>query len=485
MTDENGRKEAAGVPDPGEKLPKIRVKNTEGTPKEAEVEPGAFDAMTEAVDRLKNAVAADEALQVTRAMNEAIQATQGLNDVLHRPAVEAIADAIKQTSEIVQRVGKLITPGIKAVRETLNSDAWQEIRDSLLAIAEFADEITDLQPYLTEELRKPEYKGRSIDELMEAAELDAEGLPTDTSLFMKAIRAARAARRADRAAEEAPRTTIKRASTIEYPLDKPNSIIWNLLERDTAGQVSFNMAKHGSKKAVPAYYSINFDELGDGITITKRLLPSDKRTYIAVSALFNAGNNIITLSQIHYAMGNTGRPSKQQLKKINDSITKMTTARIYFDNGEEATEYKYPHFSYDGSLLPLERGTATVNGQLSDAAIHIFREPPLISFAKQRKQITTIDVKLLQSPLSKTDENLLIDDYLLERISKAKNSKSKSCRILLKTLYDHADIVTPKQKTRAPEKINTYLQYYKEQGFITRFTMEPAKNPDSITIYWK
>lgn len=483
MTDENGRNEAAGVPDPGGEPYKIRVSHSQPDPGKPGFEPGAFDAMTEAVDRLQNALA-DESLQA-ETMDEALQTTKAINEALRTPAVEALADAIRQTSEVVKGIGKLILPGIKAIQETLNSDAWQEIRDSLLAIAEFADEIADLQPYLAEELQKPEYEGRSIDDLMEAAETDEEGLPVDTSLFMKAIRAARAARRADRAKEEGPRTTIKRASTIEYPLDKPNSIIWNLLEHDTAGQVSFNMAKHGSKKAVPAYYSINFDELGDGITITKRLLPSDKRTYTAVSALFNAGNNIITLSQIHYAMGNTGRPSKQQLKKINDSITKMTTARIYFDNVQEATEYKYPHFSYDGSLLPLERGTATVNGQLSDAAIHIFREPPLISFAKQRKQITTIDVKLLQSPLSKTDENLLIDDYLIERISKAKNGKSKSCRILLKTLYDHADIVTPKQKTRAPEKINKYLQHYKEQGFITRFTMEPAKSPDSITIYWK
>ena len=289
---------------------------------------------------------------------------------------------------------------------------------------------------------------------------------------------------------ETPQNThiiVKRAQIIEYPLDKPNSVIWNLLDKDTAGQIAINLAKRGSGQALDAYYAINFDELGDDVTITKRLLPFDKRIYIAISGLFNTGNNVISLSQIYYAAGYTGRPGTKDLTKINESITKMTQARIFFDNKEEADKYKYPRFMYDGSLLPLERCAATINGQLTDAAIHIFREPPLITYAKQRGQITTVGVKLLQSPVSKTDANLLIDDYLIERISKAKNGKGHSGRVLFKTLYEHTGIASkPKtntekqQKKRAPEKIKKYLTHYQKVGFITRFTMEA----DGVTVYW-
>lgn len=291
-------------------------------------------------------------------------------------------------------------------------------------------------------------------------------------------------------ASAAEKATIKRADKIEYPLDKPNSKIWNLLEENTEGQITiaFNLAKRGSQDKITAFYSIDFDGLGNDIKITKRLLPFDKRVYVAVNALFNAGNNVITLSQIYYAMGYTGKPGTKDLTKINDAVTKMTTARILFDNEQEAVKYKYNHFKYDGSLLPLERGAVIVNGQLTDAAIHIFREPPLITFAKQRGQITTLDVKLLQSPISKTDANLLIDDYLLERISRAKNNKNKSCRILFKTLYENTDIPDkPKtnterqQKKRAPDKVKKYLEHYQKEGFISRFTMEK----DGITVYWQ
>ena len=288
--------------------------------------------------------------------------------------------------------------------------------------------------------------------------------------------------------EEPQRAIIKRAANIDYPVDKINSIVWGLLEKDTRGQISFNLAKRGSEKKILAYYAINFDDLGENLTITKRLLPFDKRVYIAISALFNAGNNVITLSQIYYAMGYTGNPGTRNLNKINDAITKMTGARIFVDNKQEAAEYKYKRFKYDGSLLPIERGTAIVNGKLSEAVIHIFREPPLMSFARQRKQITSVDIALLQSPISKTDANLQIEDYLLERISKDKNSKKSGCRILFKTLYSHTGIADkPKtnterqQKKRAPGKIESYLKHYQKTGFITGYTMEK----DGISIFFE
>lgn len=278
--------------------------------------------------------------------------------------------------------------------------------------------------------------------------------------------------------ESIPSATIKRAEVIEYPLDKINSKIWSLFDHN-AKKVAFAAEKRGSKKELNIYYSIDFDDLGEGISITKKLQPFDKRVYIAISALFNAGNKIITLTQIYYAIGNTGRPSSASLSKINNSITKMMGAKIYVNNEQEAATYRYNKFVYDGSLLPIERSTAIVNGQLAESAIHIFREPPVISFAKQRSQITTLELKVLKSPISKTDLNLLIDDYLIERISKAKNGKSHH-RILYKTLYEKAGITSKKQKERTPDKVRRYLDHYQKCGMISRYTM----GKDGVSVYF-
>lgn len=275
-----------------------------------------------------------------------------------------------------------------------------------------------------------------------------------------------------------PSTTIKRAETIEYPLDKINSKIWSLFE-DTNQKIAFAAEKRGSKRELNIYYSIDFEALGDEISITKKLLPFDKRVYIAISALFNAGNKIITLTQIYYAIGNIGRPSRSSLDKINNSITKMMGAKISVNNEQEASQYKYNKFVYDGALLPIERGSAIINGQLAESAIHIFREPPVISFAKQRSQVTTLELKVLKSPISKTDLNLLIDDYLIERISKAKNGKGHH-RILYKTIYEKAGIKSKKQKERTPAKIKRYLDHYQKCGMISRYVM----GKDGVSVYF-
>ncbi len=287
--------------------------------------------------------------------------------------------------------------------------------------------------------------------------------------------------------EKALKTTAQKPEKVEYPLDKINSGMWKLLETDSKKQLAFAVEKMGSGKEISIIYAIDFDKL-DGIKITKKLTAFDKRVYISASALWNAGNRIITLTQIHYAMGNTQKPSKNQLLKINDSVTKMTKAGIYVDNAEELeNKYNYPKLHYDGALLPVERMTVAVNGQLSDAAIHLFREPPMMTFAKQRGQITTLDAKLLQSPVSKTDSNLALDDYLLERISMAKNKENKEKKkppsrripviksILLETLYAETGITTRYQKSRTPEKIKKYLEHYVECNLIKSYVLTADK----------
>lgn len=357
-------------------------------------------------------------------------------------------------------------------------EALQELHTAWRGAQKILDEITALKPYINAELEKPEYKGVSIASILEQYELrDLRDGPPEGSTLAKILEAARLAH------DTAERVTAKRTKIVEYPLDKPNQQIWNLLESNADGQIMlrFDMMPKKANKQALAFYAIDFDSLED-ITITKQLQAFDKRVYIAVSALFNAGNNVVTLPEIYLAMGYKGTPGKEDREKINQSLTKMTGARILFDNKHEAEALAgYSHFKYDGSLLPFERVTAIVNGQAVNAAIKLFREPPLISFAKQHNnQITTIDVKLLQSPISKTNANLMIDDYLIERIGRAKHDKKNQCRILYKTIYQQTHITTAKQKQRAPGKIKKYLNHYQENAFIKRYT----EQEDGITIYF-
>lgn len=277
--------------------------------------------------------------------------------------------------------------------------------------------------------------------------------------------------------------TAKPIKTSDFPLDKPNRVIWDCLETtDGGGQLAFNIAveESGSDKEINIAYAIDFDELDKipNLKITRKLTRYDKRAHNAVAALFNAGYKVMGIRQIYNAMGYKGSAGKSDIEKINNSLTKMAGANIYIDNIEEADAYKSkPHFKYDGKLIPMERVTAEINGNITDGAIHLYREPPLMTFARERKQITTITVGLLNSPLNKTDNNIRLEDYLIERIAHIKNGKQKS-KILYETLFKNIQANTRKQRQRAKENAAKFLDHCIKEKFIKGY--EPLE--DGIQI---
>lgn len=278
---------------------------------------------------------------------------------------------------------------------------------------------------------------------------------------------------------ELPAVIVRKLESIDFPVDKVNKDIWRILDTPGNGQLTmarYNVAKRGSNKAIDILYSLDFNGLKD-ITITRQLEPYDKRVYLAIAALFNDGYDVMSVSQIYNAMGYTGRMNARDITKINAAITKMSGARLYVDNMNEANAYKYKHFKYDGALLPMERVQAIVNGQTAEAAIHIFREPPMVSFARERKQITTVSLKLLDTPISKTNANIELEDYLIEEISRIKKG-GRNNKMLYEKIYQNASITQKKQKQRATEKIYKLLDHYVKCGYIKAY----KKVSDGVVI---
>ena len=297
------------------------------------------------------------------------------------------------------------------------------------------------------------------------------------------IPAASLSEKAKRAAglKSAPVELIKTAGRhpegVLYPVDKVNSNVWKMLERQTGAQIRFHCEdkKNSSKEAI-VLYSIDFSQLDD-ISISKRLTGFDKLVYIIVGALLDAGNEVITYRGIYSTMGNNGAPGTRDLERIEKSLEKMRGAQIFVDNENEAQSQKRrARFTYSGSLLPWEAIRAEVNGKLIDAAVRPLREPPLLTFAKERKQITKLPLAALAAPVSKTEQTLDIQDYLIERVARAKTAGSQ--KILFKTLFEKTNIEEKKQKQRAKVKIRAILEQFKKAKLIKDFT----ESPDGVTI---
>ena len=158
----------------------------------------------------------------------------------------------------------------------------------------------------------------------------------------------------------------------------------------------------------------------------------------------------------------------------------MGMARIFIDNIEETKVYKKSKpFRYNGPLLPFEEVEhgAYINGVFTEAVIHIFREPPLSTFAIQRKQVLAIPRVLLAAFPSQTETNLQIRDYLIVKANAIKK-KAIHSKITWETLFKGCDIETKKQRHDAKEKVNTCLEYFKAHDYIKGYSIDE----ESITI---
>lgn len=248
----------------------------------------------------------------------------------------------------------------------------------------------------------------------------------------------------------------KRAINFPFPIDKINNNIWRFTE--TTKNATFHVESKGSKKEALVIYNISFDDLKD-ISISRKLTPYDKRVCIAVGALYDAQNEVMTLRQIYRAMGNVGAAGRTDLERIKNSLAKMRGAIINITNEDEAKKLKSrAEYVYNGSALPYEAVEARVNGRVVEAAIKPLKEPPLLEFAKKRGQITTLPIKVLDSPLSKTEQNMSLEDYIIDRIVRIPNGGQP--KILYATIYKHLGISHKMQKQRTREKIAKLLDYY-------------------------
>ena len=125
--------------------------------------------------------------------------------------------------------------------------------------------------------------------------------------------------------------------------------------------------------------------------------------------------------------------------------------------------------------------TGYVDGNLTDGLIHLFREPPLFTFARERKQVSSYKVQLLQVPISKTNKNIQIEDYVRDQIAWMKNKKSKrSNRLTLDAIFEAAGITTAKQRQRKRADVTKLLTHYANCSWIKRFT----EDEDGFTIFF-
>ena len=338
-------------------------------------------------------------------------------------------------------------------------ESLQESLPEWAKVAELADEVIELEPYLQEELKKPEYGGQSMDDLFDLAREHADDADEITigGLFMKALNAARAAREA-KEMEGVPRL---QSTGAPKHFIIPNTALINALEAlDGKGEVigggplDIPVINTGKSNEVTIFVDASLDNM-DGIEISgKPWTEFDRAIFNGVISLYEDRVKkgvppLVTADIVYRTITNktdSEEISPQQKGSTTKSIEKMW--RNIFVKADVSAELAKRKATLDGKpitefliedhMLLLKKITAKAGGKRKVA--YLVTEPPLLTHAKATGQIISIKSELLDiknvnekgeiqtTSIPLNEYRLCIVHYLIRRIEIMKRDEREAIK---------------------------------------------------------
>lgn len=268
------------------------------------------------------------------------------------------------------------------------------------------------------------------------------------------------------------------------PKDKvTNKLFEGELSEET---ISLRMESDDSNIELTAKVSIDFDDLENVKINNKNIIPYDREVHDAIVSLYiDGGNKYMTPLMIYRTM--TCNPNAKTTdvieNAISESVTRLSSTRVTIDTTEEVKAYKnMDKVLYQGNLLYSKQIIATHKGKVSEW-IKIIDPPILYQYANSKNQVARVDVKLLNTPINKNEESIVLQGYLHRRIlamPEMKKSKKKSWNVILyNTIYNYleieakTDVALRDKQRRVRDQAHRILDYWVEIGYIKDYIKEP------------
>lgn len=447
-------------------------------------------------------------------------------------------------SETMKRVNKLLSfiaiskPEQDAQIKTMLDRIFEALCENVERIPEWLEdyeELEALEPYLVQELEKPEYQEMTALQLINASTDDA-GQLIPGSPAARALEAARIAREAGNLLPK-----LQSAGTVKY-FQSPNTPLSNALSGDSkgeligAGALNIPVMAMGRKDETTIYALATLENM-EGVTITgKPWSDYDRAVHdaaytIAKDRIKRNLPPIATSDMIYRQMTNKRAGeyvSPQQRGAVTKSIEKQRrNIRVSVDASDEMKRRKIEvngkkvtKFVQDDFILPARKMEIQAGGETVTA--YLFGNMILGEYAQLTGQITTIKTELLDikevgkngeigASIANTESRIAIKGYLLRRIKQAEHdykeyqgrrkkyekdkaagkdpkrpAKPNSNIILFETLYNSVEIKAKgSSRTNAQKYIEQVLDYWKAAGMIPGYKLrkrEKGKGYDAIEI---
>lgn len=242
--------------------------------------------------------------------------------------------------------------------------------------------------------------------------------------------------------------------------------------------VNVNIGGRKSKKEILSFARLDYSDNAIQISGGKELTQYDREVHDALVTLYIDGKNeYITPQMIYRAM--TGNPEAKlppkQQEAISNSLNKLMCSKLVIKASDaECKAYGFDKWTYEETVIQGGKSTVRMKGEVIET-YHLRSEPALYTYAKFKNQICRLDIKLLNSPVNKNEENITLQGYLLRHINGIKGGKL-SPTILYKSIYKQLNIQASsdgalrKKKLKVRNTVKKILDYLKAHDFIKNYT---------------
>lgn len=243
-----------------------------------------------------------------------------------------------------------------------------------------------------------------------------------------------------------------------------------------------NRGKKGKTYIVPLQIT-NTVMLDDTQELAGYLTPYDLQVYNGICTVaesirhskgYTEGQPIVfTAKQVYEAFTGSKKdykPSPTAIENVKKHIRLMRSSLVSINwtqhaelNGLDAKRGDY--IVTNENLLYIREATIKSGGQILEG-YQLLEMPVLYRYASSVRQICTVERKYLDVPVSNTDSNIAITNYLIRRIEGMKGS-AKTRTILFSTIFEKNCITGNKsQLKRRRDDVFKRLEAWKKIGYI-------------------
>lgn len=211
----------------------------------------------------------------------------------------------------------------------------------------------------------------------------------------------------------------------------------------------------------------------------------DKEVHDAVVSLYAAGNKVLSPAMVYRTMAGKNDSAfvpQEKLKEVTASIYKCMSSIISIDASEEASIYGLDAM-YSQNLIYAKAVTLKTKGWEVNAFM-LIDEPVLYKYAKMKRQVFAVPLRVLDTPPSKTNDVIVLQGYLVRIVESLRRPGVKlSSTILYSTLYELLDCsdATKQKLQRVRNNIKAILEYWVEIGYIKGYR-EVSQNRAKYSI---